>query len=171
VDFYIIHLPSAHVPLEETFRALNQLVESGRVRHLGVSNFSMQQLQEAQTFSTTPLQMSQVPCSLYNRKYIKNGMLRYCQEHNILMAAYSPFERGDVLEHPLIIEMAQRYQATTAQIALNWLARQPEVVVYLMSMNQAHLAENIAALDIRLSPEDVNQLDHLGLPEEKLWPV
>ncbi len=171
VDFYIIHLPSAHAPLEETFRALNQLTAGGRARYLGVSNFSVQQLQQAQGASNTPLVMNQVPCSLYNRKYIKNGMLRYCQEHNILMAAYSPFERGDVLEHPLVIEMARRYGATPAQIALNWLAQQAGVIVYLMSMNQAHLAENTAALEISLSPEDLHQLDNLELPEEKLWPV
>jgi diketogulonate reductase-like aldo/keto reductase len=171
VDFYIIHLPSAHTPMNETFRALNQLVDRGQIRHLGVSNFNVHQIRQAQEVCNTRIVMSQAPCSLYNRKFIKNGTLGYCNENDILMAAYSPFERGDVLEHPLVIEMAQRYDVTPAQIALHWLTRQPGILVYLMSMDPAHLGENIAALEINLSPEDVAILDNLELPEEKLWPV
>lgn len=171
IDFYIIHLPSAQVPMDETFRALNELVASGRVRHLGVSNFRVQQIQQAQELSKTPLVMSQAPCSLYNRRYIKNGTQNYCNENNILMAAYSPFESGEVLDHPQVVEMAKRYGVSPAQIALHWLARQPGMLVYMMSMDLEHLKDNIAALEIELEAEDVTALDNLELPEEKLWPV
>jgi len=170
IDIYAIHLPSAHIPLAESFRALNELVERGQVRHLGVSNFSVDQLKLAQTYSKTPIIMSQAPCSLYNRRFIKNGLLNYCQQNNILMAAYSPFERGDLLDNPVLIEIAQKYGARPAQVALNWITRQPQTMVYLMSLDRGHLRENLDALDLELSPEDIQVLDELEMPEEKLWP-
>lgn len=170
VDIYAIHHPSAHIPLSETFRAMNELVERQLVRYLAVSNFSVDQLRQAQEYSRTPIIMSQAPCSLYNRRYIKNGLLNYCQQNNILMAAYTPFERGDLLDNPVLIDIAQRHGATPAQVALNWIARQPSTMVYLMSMDKRHLRENLNALNLELSPEDIHLLDELDMPEEKLWP-
>ena len=170
IDIYAVHHPSAHIPLAETFRALNELVESKQVRYLAVSNFSVDQLKLAQEYSRTPIVMSQAPCSLYNRRYIKNGLLNYCQQNNILMAAYTPFERGDLLDNPVLIDIAQRYGATPAQIALNWITSQPQTMVYLMSMDKGHLRENLDALDLELSPDDLSLLDELDMPEEKLWP-
>jgi len=170
VDYYIIHLPSHSIPLEDTFRALNQLVEQGLARHLGVSNFTLAQLLHAQALSRTPLVMSQAPCSLYNRKFIKNGMLDYCQQNNLLMAAYSPFERGELLHHPTLVRIAHRYGVAPAQIALNWLTRHPHVIVYLMSLNAAHLRENLAALELTLEAADLERLEHIELTEDELWP-
>lgn len=170
VDYYVIHLPSAHIPMEDTFRALNELVSGGQVRHLGVSNFTVAQLQQAIALSKTPICMSQAPCSLYNRKFIKNGLLEFCQKNRIIMAAYSPFERGDLLDHPLVHDLAKKYEASPAQIALNWLTQQEQVIVYLTSLSRAHLQENLAALELDLAPEDVELLNHIEMPEEKLWP-
>ena len=114
--------------------------------------------------------MSQAPCSLYNRRYIKNGLFKYCQQNNIIIAAYTPFERGDLLDNPVLIDIAKRYGATPAQIALNWITSQPQTMVYLMSMNKGHLRENLDALDLELSLDDLSLLDELDMPEEKLWP-
>jgi diketogulonate reductase-like aldo/keto reductase len=170
IDVYSIHLPSAHIPLADTLRALNELVESGQVRHLGVSNFTVDQLKQAMQFARTPIVISQAPVSPYNRKFLKGGLLRHCQECGQIMAAYSPFERGEVLENPLIEQMALRYQATPAQVVLNWIIRQPWTMVYLMSLDEGHLRENLGALGLELDPEDVRTLDELEMPEEKLWP-
>jgi diketogulonate reductase-like aldo/keto reductase len=170
VDIYAVHHPSAHIPLADTFRALNELVERQLVRYLAVSNFSVEQLKQAQELSKTPIVMSQAPCSLYNRRYIKNGLLDYCQQNNILMAAYTPFERGDLLDNPVLMDIAQRYGATPAQVALNWITSRPQTIVYLMSLNKEHLRENLKALDLELSAEDLRLLEELDMPEEKLWP-
>jgi len=170
IDIYAIHLPTEHVPLAETFRALNYLVESGRVRHLGVSNFSLDLVKQIQEYTETPIIMCQAPCSLYNRRYLKQGLLDYCQQNNILMAAYSPFERGDLLENPVIHQIADKYSATPAQVALNWITRQEQTMVYLMSLNRDHLKENLGSLELVLSEEDIHLLDELEMPEEKLWP-
>lgn len=171
IDIYSIHLPSPTIPLKETFRALNELVNDGHIRYLGLSNFNAEQLVQAQEYSHTPIVMCQAPCNLYNRKYIKGGLLDHCQEHGILMAAYSPFERGDLLDNPVLKQIAQKYGVTPAQVALNWITRQSNTLVYLMSLNRKHIRENLGALDIELSPDDVRLLDELEMPEEKLWPV
>jgi diketogulonate reductase-like aldo/keto reductase len=86
------------------------------------------------------------------------------------MAAYSPFERGELLDNPILIEIAQKYSATPAQVALNWITRQPQTLVYLMSLDSQHLKENLGALDLEISPQDIHLLDELEMPEEKLWP-
>lgn len=171
IDIYAIHVPSEHIPLEETFRALNELVESRQVRHLALSNFSADQVRQVLKYSNSPIIMCQAPCNLYNRRYIKEGLLEYCYRNNILMAAYSPFERGELLENPVIHQIAHKYGATPAQVALNWITRQEQTMVYLMSLNRNHLKENLDSLELVLSEEDIKLLDELEMPEEKLWPL
>jgi 2,5-diketo-D-gluconate reductase B len=156
--------------MAETFRAMNELVDRGLVHYLGVSNFTTEQLKMAQEYAKTPIAISQAPCSLYNRKFLKGGLLAHCQQNNILMAAYSPFERGDLLENPVIGQIARKYKASPAQVALHWISRQPSTMVYLMSLNTDHLKDDLGALDLELSPEDIHLLDELDMPEEKLWP-
>ena len=170
IDFYAIHLPSTHVPMAETFRALNELVDRGVVRHLAVSNFSLEQLKEARRFAKTPIRVSQAPCSLYNRKYITSGLLDYCQEQDILLAAYSPFERGEIFGNPVLNQIATAHNASPAQVALAWILQKPNTIAYMMSMDRAHLQENLGALELQLTDEEIQLLDEVEMPEEKLWP-
>lgn len=161
LDLYLIHWPSESVPLEETFRALNELGERGQVKRLGVSNFNLSQLKQARQLSQTRLVCNQVPYSLFHREYVKNGVLNYCQENNILMTAYTPIEKGKVANHAKLKEIAAKYEATPVQIALNWLVQQPQVITIPMSTNKQHLAENLAAADLELSKEDIHLLDQM----------
>ena len=170
VDFYAIHLPSAQIPLAETFRAFNELVDRGLVRHLAVSNFSLEQLKQAERYAKTPIRISQAPCSLYNRKFLTAGLLDYCQEKGILLGAYSPFERGEIFGNPVLTQIAQAHGASPAQIALAWILEKPNTIAYLMSTDPAHLKENLGALDLSLSSEEIRLLDEVEMPEEKLWP-
>jgi diketogulonate reductase-like aldo/keto reductase len=170
LDLYLIHRPNKDVPLEETFRALNELVTQGKVRHLGVSNFNLDQLKRAQILSSTPLITNQVPYNLHNRMYVKNGVLDYCQQNGILLTAYSPIERGHLLNDPTIRDIAERLDATPAQVALQWLLRQPKVIALPMSTRKDHLQENLGALDLELSDQDFDLLNRIELAEETLWP-
>jgi diketogulonate reductase-like aldo/keto reductase len=155
LDLYLIHWPNNRVPLEETFKALNELLDEGLVKYLGVSNFNLTQLQKAITLSHTPLITNQVHYSLYNRNYEKNGVLAYCQDHNILLTAYTPIEKGRVSRDKRLKRMAARYTSTPVQIALAWLIQQTNVIAIPMSTNRAHLEENMGALEIELSKDDV----------------
>lgn len=170
LDLYLIHRPNHDIPLDETFQALNQLVQQGKVRHLGVSNFNLAQLQHAQALSDTPLVTNQVPYNLHNRQYHRNGVLDYCREHKMLLTAYSPIDRGHLVNDSTVRRLAARCGTTPVQIALYWLIRQPGVIALPMSSQQEHLQENLGALELELSAEDIRILDHLELPEESLWP-
>lgn len=170
IDLYMVHWPNPEVPLEETFDALNTLIEQGKVRHLGAGNFNLSLLRKAQALSNTPLATDQVPYSLRTRKYVRNGVLDFCRENNILLTAYSPIERGSLVDDPQIRYIAQKYGATPAQISLAWLVRQPKVIAIPMSMSIEHLRSNLEALDIELFPDDIERLDQIESPEGSIWP-
>jgi diketogulonate reductase-like aldo/keto reductase len=158
VDLYLIHWPSDRIPLEESFRALNEAVQRGLVRYLGVSNFSLRQLQEAETFSKSPIATNQVPYSLSDRQYARNGVLGYCQERGILLTAYSPL-KGGVLRDRAVRATARKYHVTPAQVALHWLVRQPGVITIPKSGNRQRLRENLEAADLVLPLADLQELD------------
>lgn len=170
IDLCLVHWPSTEVPFSETFEALNELVAQGMIHHLGVSNFDLEGLKLVQSLSPTPIITNQVAYNLYHRACVKNGVLRYCQENDLLLSAYSPFERGVVLHDPLVAQIASKYGMTPAQIAINWLVRQPNVIAIPMSASLEHLKSNLAALEKALDSQDVLLLNALELPEESLWP-
>ena len=160
LDLYLIHWPAAGMRLADTFRALNQLVREGQVRHLGVSNFDLKLLKQSLDLAETPLLTNQVPYSLADRAYAKNGVLEYCQQHAVLVTAYSPVQVGNLNVTSQLKAIAQAHQATPYQIALAWLIAQPRVITIPMSANPQHQAENLAAADIELSPAEMEQLTH-----------
>jgi diketogulonate reductase-like aldo/keto reductase len=161
IDLYLVHWPNVLVPLKETFRALNQLVKEKKVRHLGVSNFDLPLLKKAQALSDTPILTDQVPYSLSDRAYVKNGVLAHCQNNNILFTAYSPVDQGRMRVNETLRAIAEAHAATPHQIALAWLVQQPKVITIPMSMDPAHQAENLAAVDILLTDDEMAQLNRL----------
>lgn len=162
VDLYLIHWPSAGMNLKDSFRALNELVREGRIRHLGVSNFSVSLMQQTRQISETPLLTNQVPYSLYDRSYVKNGVLEDCRKNNILVTAYSPVDEGRLRVSQPLQSIAAAHQATPYQVALAWLVAQPGVITIPMSMNPQHQAENLAAAELKLSAEETKTLDGLA---------
>ena len=162
LDLYLIHWPNSGVPLEETFQGLNELVETGMVRHLGVSNFDLDLLEQACQLSATPLVTDQVPYSVLNRTNAHNGILAYCQQHGMILTAYTPVEKGRVHELDALNALAKRVGATPTQIALSWLINQPNVITIPKSLNAAHLRENLAALELVLGDDELAILDNLA---------
>lgn len=161
IDLFLIHWRD-RTPLEETFRALNEAVQMGKVRYLGVSNFDLAELQQAQALSDTPIVTNQVPYSLATRSYIRNGVIPYCQENGIVVTAYSPIEEGRLRRQTTLTEIAAAHEATSYQIALAWLVQQPWVITIPMSHNPEHLRQNWEAAAIVLTPEEMARLDALG---------
>lgn len=161
LDLYLIHWPERGMNLPETFRALNQLVREGKIKHLGVSNFNLQLLQQAQSLSETPLLTNQVPYSIPDRSYVENGVLAYCQNNQILLTAYSPiksrFFKGKKLD-----DFARERGLTPFQVGLAWLVQQPRVITIPVSFNPQHQAENLAAADIQFNEEETAYLNGLA---------
>lgn len=118
IDLYLIHWPSAGMKLEDTFHALNKLVRDEKIRHIGVSNFNLKLLQQAQELSETPIITNQAPYSLSDRSYIKNGILEYCQENDIFLTAYSPIDEGGLRSNKILETIAKTHGVTIYQIAL-----------------------------------------------------
>jgi diketogulonate reductase-like aldo/keto reductase len=158
LDLYLIHWPRTGMKLKDTFRALNQLVREGRVRHLGVSNFNLKLLKQAADLSETPLLTNQVSYSIPDRTYVKNGVLEYCQQNDILLTAYSPVKRRNIKSNPALHGIAQARGLTPEQVALAWLMTQPRVITIPMSGNPQHQAENFQAADVVLTQEEMEQL-------------
>jgi len=161
IDLFLIHWRD-QTPLAETFRALNEAVRAGKVRTLGVSNFDLAELQEAQALSETPIVTNQIPYSVATRSYVRNGVIPYCQRHGIVVTAYSPVEEGRLQVKTALAEIASQHGATPYQIALAWLVNQPWVITIPMSHNPVHLQQNWDAAGILLTPEQMARLDGLG---------
>ncbi len=162
LDLYLIHWPSNSIPLNETFRALNQLIREGRVRHVGLSNFDVKLMRQAQAESEASIFTNQVPYSLVDRSYVRNGVLEYCQKNDILLTAYSPVEEGRLRVSPITQTIADAHKATPYQIALAWLVSQPRVITIPMSFNPEHIAENFAAADLELTAGEIKELNQLA---------
>jgi diketogulonate reductase-like aldo/keto reductase len=158
IDLYLIHWPNNSIPLEETFRGLNALLADGRVRRVGVSNFSVAQLQHAMALCNRPVVTNQVRYNLLHREPERNGLLAFCQREGVVLTAYSPL-KDDVLRHPTVTAVARKHDATPAQVAIQWLVRQPLVITIPKSSDLAHAQENLAALDVQLDDDDVAQLN------------
>jgi diketogulonate reductase-like aldo/keto reductase len=162
LDLYLIHWPSRSISLQDSFRALNQLVRVGRVRYVGVSNFNVRLLEQARAQSEAPLFTDQVPYSLADRSYVRNGVLEYCQQNDILLTAYSPVEKGHIRLNPTLRSIADAHEATIYQIALAWLVSQPRVITIPMSFDPKHQVENLAAAGIELTESEIDQLNKLA---------
>lgn len=158
VDLYLIHWPSEEVPLEETFEALNLAVADGKALRVGVSNFDVPLLQQAQRICETPIATNQVRFNLHVRDPERNGLLRYCQQQGIAVTAYSPL-KDDVLSLPAVQAVARKHDASPAQVALQWLIRKPWVVAIPMSTNRLHLRQNLDAVRLKLDEDDMKRLD------------
>lgn len=158
LDLYLIHWPSHSIKLEESFKALNQLVKMGKVRNLGVSNFNVKMLKQSVALCETPLLTNQVSYSIPDQDCVKNGVLEYCQQNDILLTAYSPVKRRNIKSNTTLQRIASDRKATPEQIALAWLVMQPRVITIPMSSNPIHQAENFDAAEIILDADEMEKL-------------
>ena len=160
IDLYLIHWPNANIPLTETFRGLNALIADGRVKRIGVSNFSVEQMQESMRLCRGPIITNQVLYNLLRRDPEQNGVLEFCQREGIMLTAYSPLKH-DVLENQVVKRIAAAHNATPAQVAIQWLVRQPAVITIPKTSDFEHAQENLGALDVKLSDADVAALNSI----------
>lgn len=156
-DLYLVHQVNPEIPLKETIRAMNRLQREGLARNIGVSNFSLERLKQAQALSEVPIVANQLHYNLQVREIELSGLLDFCQETGVMVIAWRPL-RGVDCSVPLLTEMAARYGHTPRQLALNWLISQLGVVTIVKASDPLHLAENVGAVDWRMAEEDVERL-------------
>jgi diketogulonate reductase-like aldo/keto reductase len=163
LDLYLLHWSSSH-PLEETILGFEDLLAAGQIRSWGVSNFDTADMKNLLAIpGGAACAVNQV---LYNltRRGIEHDLLPWCREHAITIMAYSPIEQGRVLGHRTLQRIARGHGATPAQVALAWVLRQDNIIAIPKAASPAHVRENRAALDLRLTEQDFIELDRAFSP-------
>ena len=185
IDLYQIHWPNQSVPIRETMRALEELVDRGTVKYIGVSNFSVEQLEVAQAASENKIVSNQVRYSVVDRR-IESELLPYCQANDVTVLAYSPLEASGGLSKvraglragaladgslagksrllpdkrgAVMEEVAQESGKTPAQVALNWCLTRPPVVVIPKTNSVERTEDNCGATGWRLTADQLQRLD------------
>jgi diketogulonate reductase-like aldo/keto reductase len=160
LDLYMIHFPNPKFSIAETMRAMQDLVKQGLIKNIGVSNFSVAKLQEAQQASDIPIVYNQLHYNLIQREIESKGVLDFCQGHDIIVDAYRPLQQGKLAKEgtALLNEMAAKYSKTPAQIALNWLISQQNVATICTMRTTDELESNLGAIGWQLEPTDIEGL-------------
>jgi len=163
LDLYLLHWPSHH-PLRETIGAFERLVEDAKIRAWGVSNFDVDEMEEAEAIAGK----GRIACNqvLYHleERAIEHALLPWCREGGIAVVAYSPFGSGrfpgpESAGGRVLVEIAERRGITPRQVALAFLVRESGVFTIPKAARVEHVQENAAAGDLTLSPADVRQID------------
>jgi diketogulonate reductase-like aldo/keto reductase len=163
IDLYLLHWRGS-APLAETLAGFERLKRDGKIRHHGVSNFDLDDMQEwVELAGGETVAANQI---LYNltRRGPEWELIPWCRERNVAIMAYTPIEQGRMLRHKALAEVAARHGATPAQIALAWLLRQDGMIVIPKASKQEHVRENRGALDVKLTPDDLAALDRAFPP-------
>jgi len=156
IDSYLIHWPTNN--RGESWSALEVLKRKGVCRSIGVSNYSIADLEELLAESSVVPAVNQV--ELHPFAYDRE-LLEYCRHHGIVVEAYSPLVQGQGLRHPAIVAMAAKHGRTPAQVLLRW-GLQHGCIVIPKSDREDHLRENAAVFDFTLSEKDLGGLDALA---------
>ena len=164
IDLLQLHEPNPSVPIEETMGTMADVITEGKVRFVGVSNFSVKQLQAAQrAFGRHPIVSNQVRYNLIDRT-IEAELLPYCRANHVTVIAYCPLARGlnrvrDCDPTGVIDELARAIGKSPAQIVINWCLSQEGVVAIPKGNSTEHILENCGASDWRLSTEHLTLLN------------
>jgi diketogulonate reductase-like aldo/keto reductase len=170
IDLYLLHW-RGEVPLEETVAAFEALSKAGKIRYWGVSNLDLNDMKELVAVANgTHVATNQV---LYNlqRRGIEWGLLPWLRDRGIPVMAYSPIEQGRLLRNSGLAALARKSGITPAQMALAWLLAKDDVIVIPKSSDPERLKEDFAALDVRLSPEQMAELDTIFPPPTGASPL
>jgi diketogulonate reductase-like aldo/keto reductase len=163
IDLYLLHWRGSH-PFSETLAGFERLQRDGKIRHHGVSNFDRGDMEEwTRLDAGKSVASNQI---LYNltRRGPEFDVIPWCQQKTISIMAYSPIEQGRMLGHKALGDVAAKHGATPAQVALAWLLRQDGMMVIPKASRQEHVRENLGALDLKLTEQDLAELDRAFPP-------
>ena len=155
IDLYLLHW-RREIPVAETVEGFTRLRAAGKIGAWGVSNFAVSDLDEL-----PPGALPAADQVLYNleRRGPEADLIPRCGRDGICVMAYSPVAKGALLDHPALVDIAERRSATAAQVALAWTIRDPHTVAIPKASSPEHVTENAGALDLVLSPEEIAALD------------
>jgi len=177
IDLYQIHWPNPSVPIDTTMQTLDKLMVAGKIRFVGLSNFSISDFKSAQDFFNRKIVSNQIEYNLLDRS-AENDFLPYCISQKVTLLAYSPLNQGklyfDDEQEAVLSSLAQKYEKTIAQIVLRWLIAHAPVVAVTKTKSIAHLKENAASAEFDMEEADLDRINHfsatnfIAVPTDKI---
>lgn len=165
VDLLLLHWPNAAVPLAEQLASLNEAVDAGKVRHIGLSNYTKDLMEKAVALSEAPIVTNQVEY----HPYIDQGVvLAAAREHGVSITAYYAMADGKVLDDRTIKAIGERHGKTVPQVVLRWLVQQRGVVALSKTVSEDRAIANAAIFDFELSADEMGALHDLRRPSGRL---
>lgn len=156
VDLMYIHWPAGEYSPEETFKGFNELKERGLIKNIGVSNFTVEQMKEAQKHADIFANQVEMHPLLPQEE-----LLQACEEEGIELVAYSPLARGEVFNVKEIQEVAEKHGVSEAQVSLAWI-REKDATPIPKASSEDHIEENLDSLEVELDEEDIRKIDSIS---------
>jgi len=157
LDLYLIHWP-VEGKYKDAWRAIEKLYKDGRIKSIGVSNFQIHHLEDLMKDAEIKPMVNQVE---YHPRLTQKELKAYCKEHGIQLEAWSPLMQGQLLDNPDLLEIADKYNKSTAQVILRW-DLQSGIVTIPKSTKEHRIVENASVFDFKLSAEDMKRIDDLN---------
>ena len=164
VDLLLLHWPNPQIPLSETLGALDKVKRDGLARNIGISNFTVAQIEEAVAISTEPLVCDQVECHPY---LDQSKVMAACHAHGMAVVAYSPIARGNAKNDAVLARIGAAHKKTAAQISLRYLVQQ-NIVVIPRTSKVERLTENAALFDFTLGDDEMAEIAALARRDGRL---
>jgi 2,5-diketo-D-gluconate reductase B len=158
LDLLYVHWPIRAYDREGTLAAFDKLYDDGLIRNVGLSNFTPELLEDAIETLEAPLFAHQVEC---HPLFQQDELRAMAREHGHHLVAYTPLAKGDVTDVPELVDIAEKHDATPAQVALSWLLSKESVSAIPKSATPEHIRENFGALEVTLDDEDVSRIDDI----------
>ncbi|WP_291293401.1 aldo/keto reductase [Enterococcus sp.] len=157
LDLYLLHWPGKNA-YQESWRALEDLQQAGKIKAIGVSNFQIHHLKDLLATAKVKPVLNQVEL---HPKLAQKELRDYCQQQGIKIQAWSPLMQGQILQHPTLVKIAQSHQVSPAQIALRWHIQQ-EILLVVKTVNPDRMEQNQQLFDFSLSKEEMQELNRLN---------
>ena len=164
VDLLLIHWPNSNIPLKETIGALYKMKREGLARHIGVSNFTVQLIEDAVKLTTEPLVNNQIECHPY---LDQSKIIAASRKAGMSVTAYSPIARGQVKGDAVLMRIGKAHGKTAAQVCLRYLV-QHDVIVIPRTSRPERLKENFEIFDFKLSSAEMTEIAGLANPRGRI---
>jgi diketogulonate reductase-like aldo/keto reductase len=165
VDLLLLHWPQSEMPLADRIGALNDLVKAGKVKHIGVSNFSVALMAEAVKLSNAPIANNQIE---YHPYLDQTKVIEAARKDGISITAYYLMADGKVPQDEVLKDIGARHGKTAAQVALRWAAQQKDVIALSKTATENRLSENFAIFDFALTEAEMQAIHALARPDGRI---
>ncbi|MBN6203123.1 aldo/keto reductase [Staphylococcus saprophyticus] len=164
LDLYLIHQPYSDV--HGSWRALEELYEEGKIKAIGVSNFSPDRLMDLISYNKIKPMVNQIEVNVFNQQH---DAVEFNKAQNVITQAWSPFAQGikDIFKNEKLQKIGDKYNKSIAQVMTKWLL-QRDIAIVAKSVKQERMKENLDVFDFELSPEDINVIETFDLKESQI---